>query len=116
MYEVFGFMNKYLCLDGVVVVFHDDDPRVLKEIKSYLEGNGYEIRSSWVVINTLPQMSNELRGKMVSFCLLASQSRVDSEHSLSISHIGNFILVDSSKLGNSSCWPHGWFQVSGNSP
>jgi hypothetical protein len=36
-------MNKYLCLDGVVVVFHDDDPRVFNEIKSYLEGNGYEI-------------------------------------------------------------------------
>jgi hypothetical protein len=60
VYGVFGFANKYLCVDGVVVVFHDDDPYVLKEIKSYLEGNGYEIWSRWVVITTLPQMNIEL--------------------------------------------------------
>ncbi len=60
VYGIFGFANKYLCVDGVVVVFHDDDPYVLKEIKSYLEGNGYEIGSRWVVINTLPQMNSEL--------------------------------------------------------
>jgi DNA-binding response OmpR family regulator len=40
--------------NGAIVVFHDDDPRVLKEIKSYLEQNGYEIWSKWVVINALP--------------------------------------------------------------
>jgi len=109
-------MDKYLHLDDVVVFFHDDDPCVFKEIKSYLKGNRYEIWLKWVVINTLPRMSNELWGKMVSFCLLAFQSPVDSKHSLSISHVGNFIPVDSIELGNSSCQPCGWFQVLRNSP
>ncbi len=54
VYGVFGFANKYLCPDDVVVVFHDDPPCVLKEIKSYSEGNGYEIWSRWAIINTLP--------------------------------------------------------------
>ncbi len=60
MYGVFGFVNKYLHVDGAVVVFHDDDPHVLKEIESYLEGNGYEIWSRWAIINALPRMNNEL--------------------------------------------------------
>ncbi len=116
VYGVFGIANKYLRPNDAVVEFHDDDPCVLKEIKSYLEGNGYEIWSRWVVINIMPQMNNELRGKMVSFCLLSSQSLVDSKHSLSISNVCNFILVDSIELDHSSCPPHGCFQLSGNSP
>jgi hypothetical protein len=43
VYGVFGFTNKYLHPNDAIVEFHDDDPHVLKEIKSYLEGNGYEI-------------------------------------------------------------------------
>jgi hypothetical protein len=43
VYGVFGFANKYHCLDSAGVVFHDDDLHVFKEIKSYSEGNGYEI-------------------------------------------------------------------------
>jgi hypothetical protein len=116
VFWVFGFANKYLRLDGLVVVFHHHDPCVLKEIKSYLEGNGYEIQLRWVVSNILPQMNNELLRKMVSFYLLASQSPIDLEHSLSIFHVGNFILVDLIELGNSFCQSRGWFQVSRNSP
>jgi hypothetical protein len=71
VHGVFGFANKYLCPDDVVVVFHDDPPCELKEIKSYSEGNGYEIWSRWAIINTLPQMNNELRGKIVCFYLLS---------------------------------------------
>jgi hypothetical protein len=115
VYGIFGFANKYLYLDDVVVFFHDDARHVLKEIKSYIKGNRYEIWSKWVVINTLPWMSSELWGKMVSY-LLASQSLVDSKHSMSISHVGNFIPADSTELGNSSCQLCGWFQVSRNSP
>jgi hypothetical protein len=70
VYGIFGFANKYHRPNGADVVFHDDDPHVPEEIKSYLEGNGYEIRSRWVIINILPQMSNEPHGKMVSFYLL----------------------------------------------
>lgn len=116
MYKVFGFANKYLCSNNAIFIFHDDDPHVFKEIKSYLEGNGYEIQSKWAIINTLPQMNNELRGKMVSFYIFASQSPIDSKHSLSISHVGSFIPSNSTKLGNFSCRPHGWDQVSANSP
>ncbi len=109
VYGVFGFANKYLCPNGVVVVFHDDDPHVLKEIKSYLEGNGYEIWSKWVVINILPQMNCELRRKMVSFYLLSFQSHVDSKHPLSISNVGNFIFANLIELGHSFRLPRGWF-------
>jgi hypothetical protein len=97
VYGVFGFANKYFCVDGVVVVFHDDDLRVLKEIKSNLEGNGYEIRSRWAVINTLPRMSSELCRKMVSFCLLPFQIPFDSTHSLSISNFGHFLFKNSTE-------------------
>jgi len=71
--------------------------------------------SQWAVINTMPQMSSELWGKMVSFCLLSFQSHVDSKHSLSISNVANFILADLIELGHFSCSPHGWFQLLGNS-
>ncbi len=63
MYGIFGFANKYLAKNGAIFIFHDDDPHILKEIKSFLENNGYEIHSKWVVINTLPWMSNEIKGK-----------------------------------------------------
>jgi hypothetical protein len=43
VYRVFSFANKDLHFNNAIVVFHDDDPYVLKEIKSSLEGNGYEI-------------------------------------------------------------------------
>jgi hypothetical protein len=62
VYEVFGFANKYLIGNGVVIIFHDDSC-VLKEIKLFLETNGYKIHSRWVVINILPQMSMKSRGK-----------------------------------------------------
>jgi hypothetical protein len=94
VYGVFGFVNKYLHFDHAGVVFHDDDPYVLKEIKSYLEGNGYEIRSRWAIINTLPQMSSEPHGKMLCFHLFSSQNPFDSKHSLSISNFGHFLLAN----------------------
>jgi hypothetical protein len=74
VYGVFGFANKYLHDDSAIVVFHDDDPHVLKEIKSCLETNGCEIHSRWVVINTLARMSNELKGKMVNFSFILLKS------------------------------------------
>jgi hypothetical protein len=53
---------------------------------------------------------------MVSLCLLSSQSFGDSKHSMSICNVGNFILIDSTELGHSSCLPRAWFQVLRNSP
>jgi hypothetical protein len=60
VYGVFGFVNKYFHPDNVVVVFHVDDLCVLKEIKSYLERNGYKIQLRWVVINIMPRITSEL--------------------------------------------------------
>jgi hypothetical protein len=68
-----------------------------KIIKSYLEGNGYEIWSRWLS-NTPPWMSSVLWRKMVSLCLLSSQSLVNSKQSLSISNIGNFMFTNSIEL------------------
>jgi hypothetical protein len=45
VYFISGFANKYLHAFGVIVFFHDDDLLVFKEIKSFLENNGYEIHS-----------------------------------------------------------------------
>jgi hypothetical protein len=54
---IFGFANKYMEKNGAILIFHDDDLCVLKEIKS-LEMNGYEIYFKWIVINFLPWMNN----------------------------------------------------------
>jgi len=60
-------MNKYLYDDGAIIIFHDDDLRVLKEIRSFLENNEYEMHSRWVGINTLSCMSSKAKGKKVKF-------------------------------------------------
>ncbi len=46
VYGVFGFANKYMERNGTILIFHVDDPCVLKEIKSFLDTNGYEIHSN----------------------------------------------------------------------
>jgi hypothetical protein len=35
--SIFNFVNKFLTLNGVVLLYHFDDPFMLKEIQSYLE-------------------------------------------------------------------------------
>jgi hypothetical protein len=57
-----------LPIPHALVFFHGNDPLIFKEIKSILENNGYEIHSKWVVINTLPRMSFDTKGKNVMFC------------------------------------------------
>jgi hypothetical protein len=44
VYDIFGFANKYVENNGTILIFHNDDPCVLKEIKSFLKKNGYEIQ------------------------------------------------------------------------
>jgi len=65
VYEIFGYANKYMENNGTILIFHDDNLRILKEIKSFLDTNGYEIHFRWVVINSLLQTSNGIKGKMV---------------------------------------------------
>jgi hypothetical protein len=38
--KVFDFLHIFLAFDGVVLLFHLDDLRILKEVKSYLESHG----------------------------------------------------------------------------
>jgi hypothetical protein len=35
VYGIVGFTNKYMERNGIVLIFHDDDPHILKEIKSF---------------------------------------------------------------------------------
>jgi hypothetical protein len=65
VYEIFGFTNKYMENNGTILIFHDDNPRMLKDIKSFLDTNGYEIHFRWAIINSLLRMSNGIKGKMV---------------------------------------------------
>jgi hypothetical protein len=52
--RVFDFAHMFLASNGVVLLFHPDDLKVLKEVKSYLESYGFLIRMKWVVVNSLP--------------------------------------------------------------
>ncbi len=38
---VFDFAQIFLTFDGVVLLFHHDDLKVLKEVKSYLKSYGF---------------------------------------------------------------------------
>jgi hypothetical protein len=33
VYGIFGFANKYMEENGVVLIFHDDDPHIFREIE-----------------------------------------------------------------------------------
>jgi len=56
---VFDFAHIFLAFDGVVLLFHLDDLKVLKEVKSYLESYDFKIRMKWVMVNSLPLMGSE---------------------------------------------------------
>ncbi len=86
----------------MVLIFHDDDPCVLKEIKSFLETNGYEIHSKWVVINTMSWMNNEIKGKMVIAFLICIYITYHSRKS-SWTNSSHSPSCNLSKLGDSSC-------------
>jgi len=65
VYGIFGFTNKYVEKNGTILIFHHDDLHILKEIKSFLEMNGYEIHFRWAIFNFLLWMNNEIKGKLV---------------------------------------------------
>jgi hypothetical protein len=56
---VFDFAHIFLAFDGVVLLFHLDDLKVLKEVKSYLESYDFKIQMKWVMVNSLPLMGSE---------------------------------------------------------
>jgi len=38
---IFDFTNKFLAFNGAVLFFHQDDFKILNEVKSYLESYGF---------------------------------------------------------------------------
>jgi hypothetical protein len=56
---VFDFAHIFFVFDGVVLLFHLDNLKVLKEVNSYLESYGFQIRMKWVLVNSLPLISSE---------------------------------------------------------
>jgi hypothetical protein len=38
---VFDFAKMFLAFDGVVLLFHQDNLKILKEVKSYLKSYGF---------------------------------------------------------------------------
>jgi hypothetical protein len=40
---IFDFVDKFLASNGVVLLFHLDDLKVIREVKSYMESYGFQI-------------------------------------------------------------------------
>jgi hypothetical protein len=52
-------MEKFLIVDGAMLLFHLEDPQVFKEIKSYLESYSFHNCMKWVGVNSLPLATSE---------------------------------------------------------
>jgi hypothetical protein len=67
--SIFGFTKKFLVSHRFVLLFHDDDFQMLREIKSYLETYGFKIQSNFFLVNFLKQMNPKFKEKKVAFFL-----------------------------------------------
>jgi hypothetical protein len=56
---VFDFAQMFLAFNGAVLLFHLNDLKILKEVKSYLESYGFQTQMKWAVVNSLPFTSSE---------------------------------------------------------
>ncbi len=52
-------MEKFLASHGAVLLFHMNDLRVLKEVRSYMKNYDLHIQMKWVMVSLLPLTSNE---------------------------------------------------------
>jgi hypothetical protein len=57
--SIFGFVDKYLTRDGCIFFFYNDDFRVLKNIKSYLEN--YHFKIHFKICNSQQNASNKFQ-------------------------------------------------------
>ncbi len=73
--SIFGFVDKYLAKNGSIFLFYDDDFRVLRDIKSYLEDYNFKIHSKFAIVNNLHRTSLEFPSKKVN---LFAYSTIDS--------------------------------------
>lgn len=75
--SIFDFVDKFRVSDEVILLFHLDDPWIIKEIKSYLESYSFHICMEWVVLtsshllaqNTLPWKYKSTLCPLFSFFL-----------------------------------------------
>jgi hypothetical protein len=52
-------MKKFLIVDGAVLLFHLNDPRIFKEIRFYLESYSFHNYMKWEIVNSFPLASLE---------------------------------------------------------
>ncbi len=67
--SIFGFAEKFLVSHGSILLFHDDNFWVLREIKSYLEMYMFKIQSKFYVVNSLKHTNLEFKEKKITFFL-----------------------------------------------
>lgn len=65
--SIFGFAYKLLMNHGSILLFHDDDFQMLREIKSYLEIYRFKIQSKFFVVNSLKHMNIKFKEKKIAF-------------------------------------------------
>jgi len=49
----------FLASNEAILLFHPNDLKILKEIKSYLENYGFQIWMKWAMVNSLPLTSSK---------------------------------------------------------
>ncbi len=57
--SIFYFAEKFLAIDGAILLFHLDDLWILNEVRSYLESYRFQIWMKWAMVNSLPFTNSE---------------------------------------------------------
>jgi hypothetical protein len=54
MKSIVDFANMFLFNRRVIIIMHVDDSRMLKEIRSFLEGYQLKVYMEWIIVNSSP--------------------------------------------------------------
>ncbi len=84
MLSMFGFVNNYLEWNGYMVLFHEDSPRITKNIKSFLKNNNFKILRCWTIANSLQCSNTKFIGKKVIYSTNLNTLVLALHHSLLI--------------------------------
>jgi len=57
--NIYDFVEKFLAFHGDVLLFHMNDLRVLKEVRSYMKNYDLQIWMKWAMVNLLPLTNSE---------------------------------------------------------
>jgi len=52
------FADRFLSDRGPIIIIFVHDPRVLKEIRSFLESHQFKVHMKWIIVNSSPQMNS----------------------------------------------------------